>query len=721
MSKIEPLSDINASYAGITKLNSHIDKIVEAFNNTLSRDGSSPNQMEADIDMNDNQLINLGAPTLSHNAATKAYVDEAVTGTGGEFLQPYSENLAELAAYATAGFPENINITATNETIAWPLSERFAQMVNVLGHIPQNLHAGIRAGTNTTDLTTYCANALAAAQTANKALYYPSGVYLRNVNNVGADDVVVEGDGYQLSIIRQANNTNNYAFLVNGYKRVTFRNLGFDGNKANQTTIGTGIRAEGAADDLVIEGCKFFDWYSIGIGLAGTGARPQIRNNIFTTNGTYGLISVGFVEGTASGNYAYSNGLHGLAATGSSHKWLFNANHSYYNTGCGILIINSNNSTCSSNFCWNNTQHGIQHNTVQFGRTVANNCQYNGISGVDFFASPDGVADSDYCDYNTVRGWEIDSTSTRGKISNPISAGNNGDTDVSVFRSASVELIGVNCRIRVWDAGVLLNSGHTIAAGGAGYTNGTFTVTVVGGTFLTAAQLSVTVSGGAVTSINSVVNAGSYWTLPANPVSVTGLSGGAGATITLNWSGINSNTCANLQVIGGGLGTGNSLTIVSGSSSNVRVIGWQGTIVDSGNHIVSSPACANRPDVGEVRVLFRLIGANMNSTADQQFTKVGTFTTWTTSGAGAYKLVNPSVSLTTAAGGVYSAASKGGDQLVASSQTYASATTVGTSSQSMTGSALGNGVRTETPYLSLTTPQGAAATADLYIFGTALS
>jgi hypothetical protein len=75
MSKIEPLTDINASYTGITKLNAHLDKIETAFQNTLSRDGSTPNSMGADIDMNSQQLVNLGTPTLGHHAVTKSYLD----------------------------------------------------------------------------------------------------------------------------------------------------------------------------------------------------------------------------------------------------------------------------------------------------------------------------------------------------------------------------------------------------------------------------------------------------------------------------------------------------------------------------------------------------------------------------------------------------------------------------------------------------------------------
>jgi hypothetical protein len=110
---------------------------------------------------------------------------------------------------------------------------------------------------------------------------------------------------------------------------------------------------------------------------------------------------------------------------------------------------------------------------------------------------------------------------------------------------------------------------------------------------------------------------------------------------------------------------------------------------------------------------FVLRGANMNSTADQLFTKVGQFT--------AYRLnsvfvTNASISLTTAAGGIYPTTAKGGTALVASSQVYSSLTAA---TAILTATIAGAGSTTRHTgmdwYLSLTTGQGAAATADFYI------
>lgn len=117
-------------------------------------------------------------------------------------------------------------------------------------------------------------------------------------------------------------------------------------------------------------------------------------------------------------------------------------------------------------------------------------------------------------------------------------------------------------------------------------------------------------------------------------------------------------------------------------------------------------------------LLGKLIGANMNSTADQQITMLDNPSKFILR---RIVVTNASISLSTAAGGVYTAASKGGTAVVAAAQAYSSLTTSAlfldltlstTSSASTT-------VKSSIPnlYLSLTTAQGAAATADVYVYG----
>ena len=121
-------------------------------------------------------------------------------------------------------------------------------------------------------------------------------------------------------------------------------------------------------------------------------------------------------------------------------------------------------------------------------------------------------------------------------------------------------------------------------------------------------------------------------------------------------------------------------------------------------------------------LLGSLIAANFNSTADQIITIFDNPAKYIVR---RIIVTNASTSLTTAAGGVYTAASKGGTAIVAASQVYTSLT-ASTLFLDLTLSATGNAsttVKSSIPnlYLSLTTAQGAAATADVYVYGDILT
>lgn len=112
-----------------------------------------------------------------------------------------------------------------------------------------------------------------------------------------------------------------------------------------------------------------------------------------------------------------------------------------------------------------------------------------------------------------------------------------------------------------------------------------------------------------------------------------------------------------------------------------------------------------------VRQIGHLSSANFNSTADQAIT-LPTGQSWVVTDIIA---TNVTVNLTTAAGGVYSAASKAGTDLVANTQVYTALTGTATQILRLT---IANSPTVTTPiYFSLTTGQGSAATGDLFVFG----
>lgn len=82
------LTDIAAGYALIATFNDNNALIEAALENTLSRDGTTPNTMSAPLDMNSQQITNLPVASADGNAVRKDYVDDlvaAITAASGTF------------------------------------------------------------------------------------------------------------------------------------------------------------------------------------------------------------------------------------------------------------------------------------------------------------------------------------------------------------------------------------------------------------------------------------------------------------------------------------------------------------------------------------------------------------------------------------------------------------------------------------------------------------
>lgn len=77
----------------------------------------------------------------------------------------------------------------------------------------------------------------------------------------------------------------------------------------------------------------------------------------------------------------------------------------------------------------------------------------------------------------------------------------------------------------------------TVGNPGTGYTNGSQTITVAGGTCSTQPQFTVTVAGGIFTGTPVLLTAGSCTVAPANPVATTG-GGGTGGTLNVTYTAL---------------------------------------------------------------------------------------------------------------------------------------------------------------------------------------
>ncbi len=76
MAKV-PLSDVNSRYGSVGALNANFDSIQQGFENTLSRDGTGPNAMEAPLDMNGQPILNAGTVNAANLVINGSPVEPA--------------------------------------------------------------------------------------------------------------------------------------------------------------------------------------------------------------------------------------------------------------------------------------------------------------------------------------------------------------------------------------------------------------------------------------------------------------------------------------------------------------------------------------------------------------------------------------------------------------------------------------------------------------------
>lgn len=114
MAKV-PINRLQAGYRSSQSLNTNLETIETAFDNTLSRDGTSPNQMEAQLDMNNNRIINLPAPVGNADAVRKvdiAALDTIVDTAAGILVDAEAAATAAIAAQVAAELAETNAETA---------------------------------------------------------------------------------------------------------------------------------------------------------------------------------------------------------------------------------------------------------------------------------------------------------------------------------------------------------------------------------------------------------------------------------------------------------------------------------------------------------------------------------------------------------------------------------------------------------------------------------
>ena len=120
MPKITTLQSVASGYNSTQQINANFTAITTAIENTISRDGSTPNTMSVNLDLNNYKVINHAEPTATSDVATKYYVDSntsaaAIAATAANAVTS-AANAVSTAANAASTAADVISSAASNTT-----------------------------------------------------------------------------------------------------------------------------------------------------------------------------------------------------------------------------------------------------------------------------------------------------------------------------------------------------------------------------------------------------------------------------------------------------------------------------------------------------------------------------------------------------------------------------------------------------------------------------
>ncbi len=249
----KPLNSVTSGYASNALLNENFQRISDAIDNTLSRDGTSPNFMTANIDMNSHRITNLAAPFNQSDAVR--LIDLQNYGGGGEGGDgALATNLlladgAELVTFTQDG----------TDTLSQSVEARLKKMVFLT-----DFTNGVADGTTATDAA--WVNALTQCGLTGQALYVPGGTsYYKLTTEITVPaGVKIWGDGYY-SYVKQTSAGMN-CFIASGNNE--FVGIRMEGLHTHTDpalfTKNNGVFAS-AVKNVTVRNCIMFGFQSSGV------------------------------------------------------------------------------------------------------------------------------------------------------------------------------------------------------------------------------------------------------------------------------------------------------------------------------------------------------------------------------------------------------------------------------------------------------------------------
>lgn len=233
------LNTIGSRYGSVEALNDNFDAIEQALENTFSLDGTSPNALEADLDMNSNDILNAGEintdtlringvlvePSLGVTVGSvfQTYEFTASAGQTSFSVSPATPQIASITVLVNGLqlSPSEISVSGTNVILpamtvgdevvirrytTTPASSSDASNINFLqtgtGATTRTVQSVLRdsisvkdfgaTGNGTTDDTSYIQAAIDYAEINGGSVFFPRGTYLTSA------ELVIDKPGVEL-------------------------------------------------------------------------------------------------------------------------------------------------------------------------------------------------------------------------------------------------------------------------------------------------------------------------------------------------------------------------------------------------------------------------------------------------------------------------------------------------------------------------------------------
>lgn len=373
MSKLV-LQDIGSGYNLQTVVNNNNAFLEEAFNNTLSRDGTTPNEMEANLDMNSHQVINLASPTSDTSAARWVDVTNATDVQG-------------IAAPSLVG-NDGKYLRAGVATVVWDTPSITYQITSAESsagavitnpeYEPGNVKRYGAVGDGSTDDTA----AVQMAIDVGGTVYFPDGTYA--CNNLTQDTNFQYLYGTGMSFIKK--NGNGDLFNSTG-SWITLELLDFRGESATPAFAGNNVVLTGEAPTLI--NCA--SMWAVGRALKATGNRVRVLGSrgVYQTSTSAGYdIEIG-TPGTSTLYHVLTD--FNTSQPGGGILFIDSGSHFLHNVQFGKLYVQRNTAPAGSNGGVTSNCRILGNVDVELSSAVFTGCQFSNIT-VTFAATTSGCS-----------------------------------------------------------------------------------------------------------------------------------------------------------------------------------------------------------------------------------------------------------------------------------------------------------------------------------------